>query len=162
MLKNVGIAGKLAVLVLLPMLGLAYFAGSKVLDKADTASGAGRLQQDTRLAVEVSGFVHESQKERGLTALFVGSKGAKSASELTEQRTLTDGRLAKLQGLAETGPVAGKLAAALEPLAKLAEHRSAVDALSLPGAEATGYYTQVNAALLDVVGAVAAPAASPP
>ena len=54
MLKNVGIAGKLAVIVLLPMLGLAYFAGSKVLDKADTASGAGRLQQDTRLAVEVS------------------------------------------------------------------------------------------------------------
>ena len=53
------------------------------------------------------------------------------------------------------GAVAGKLAAALEPLAKLGEHRSAVDALSLPGAEATGYYTQVNAALLDVVSAVA-------
>ena len=103
MLKNVGIAGKLAVIVLLPMLGLAYFAASKVLDKADTASGAGRLQQDTRLAVEVSAFVHEAQKERGLTALFVGSKGAKSAGELTEQRGLTDGRLADLQELAANG-----------------------------------------------------------
>ena len=51
MLKNVGIAGKLALMLLLPMLGLAYFAGSKVLDKADTASAAGRLQRDTRLAV---------------------------------------------------------------------------------------------------------------
>ncbi len=58
--------------------------------------------------------------------------------------------------------MAAKLSDALEPLATLSEHRSAVDALSLPGAEATGYYTQVNAALLDVVNAVAgAPAVSP-
>ena len=90
MLKDVGIAGKLAILVLLPMLGLVYFAGSKVVDKAGTASGAARLQQDTRLAVQVSAFVHEAQTERGMTALFVGSKGAKSAAELKDQRALTD------------------------------------------------------------------------
>ena len=99
MLKNVGIAGKLALIVLLPMLGLAYFAGAKVLASARTASDADRLQHDTRLAVEVSGFVHESQKERGLTALFVGSKGATSGGELGDQRALTDERLAKLQAL---------------------------------------------------------------
>ena len=158
MLKNVGIAGKLAVLVLLPMLGLAYFAGSKVLDKADTASGAARLQQDTRLAVRGERLRARGRRRSAvMTALFVGSKGAKSASELKDQRALTDGRLAEPAGAREERgrAVAGKLAAALEPLATLAEHRSAVDALSLPGAEATGYYTQVNAAMLDVVSAVA-------
>ena len=97
MLRNVGIAGKLALMLLLPMIGLAYFAGSKVLDKAGTASAAGRLQRDTGLAVRVSAFVHEFQKERGLTALFVGSKGAKSGPELKAQRALTDRRLAALR-----------------------------------------------------------------
>ena len=65
MLRNVGIAGKLALMLLLPMLGLAYFAGSKVLDKAETASAAGRLQRDTELAVRVSAFVHEFQTRSG-------------------------------------------------------------------------------------------------
>ena len=70
------------------------------------------------------------------------------------QRALTDARLADLQLLAkgEDGP---KLAEALTPLAKLGDHRSAVDALSLAGPEATGYYTQVNAAMLDLVNSVA-------
>ena len=101
--------------------------------------------------------MHEAQKERGLTALFVGSKGAKSAGELSEQRAAHRSPARRPAGTRHERwwSVAAKLADALEPLATLSEHRSAVDALSLPGAEATGYYTQVNAAMLDVVSAVA-------
>ena len=154
MLRNVGIAGKLALMLLLPMVGLAYFAGSKVLDKAETASAAGRLQHDTQLAVRVSAFVHEFQKERGLTALFVGSKGAKSGPELKAQRALTDRRLAALTAGGESAAAKG-LSGALASLDKLDGHRSAVDALSLPGPQATAYYTKVNAAMLDVVSSVA-------
>jgi methyl-accepting chemotaxis protein len=158
MLRNVGIAGKLALMLLLPLVGLAYFAGSKVLDKAATASAAGQLQRDAQLAVRVSAFVHEFQKERGLTALFVGSQGARSGPELKAQRTLTDRRLAALQG---SGEELHGLAAALGSLDTLAEHRSAVDGLSLPGPQATAYYTKVNAAMLDVVSAVAGSSSAP-
>jgi methyl-accepting chemotaxis protein len=154
MLKNLGISGKLAVMLVVPLVGLAYFAGSDVVDKAHTASSAGRLQDDTALAVRVSAFVHEAQKERGMTALFVGSKGEQFGDELNAQRAVADRALASLRELAGTGP-AGKLDKALAPLTSLAEHRKAVDALSLPPAEATGYYTKANAGLLDVVSAVA-------
>ena len=157
MFKHLGIAGKLVAMLLVPLVGLAYFAGVAVLDKADTAAGAGRLQADSELAVRVSGFVHEVQKERGLTALFLGSAGAKYGTELREQRTATDRTLAAVRTLAvgsAAGP-SGQLAKALEPLATLAEHRSGVDAQSIPPADATGYYTKVNAGLLDVVSAVA-------
>ena len=73
------------------MLGLAYFAGSQGdRQGSDPPSAAGRLQEERTLAVQVSAFVHEFQKERGLTALFVGSQGAKSGTELKTERALTD------------------------------------------------------------------------
>jgi methyl-accepting chemotaxis protein len=154
MLKNVGIAGKLAVMLVVPLVGLAYFAGSAVLESAHTASSAGRLQQDTALAVRVSAYVHEAQKERGMTALFTGSHGKQFGEELKAQRAVADRALANLRELAGTGPD-GKLDKALVQLRSLAEHRKAVDALSLPPADATGYYTRANAGMLDVVSAVA-------
>jgi methyl-accepting chemotaxis protein len=114
MLKNVGIAGKLAIMLVVPVVGLAYFAGSEVVESARTASSAGRLQDDTALAVRVSAFVHEAQKERGMTALFMRSQGKQFGEELQAQRSLADRALANLRELAGTWP-AGKLDKALAP-----------------------------------------------
>ena len=89
-----------------------------------------------------------------------GSKGAKSGTELKAQRVLTDRRLAALTAGGE-GAAAEGLSGALAALDKLSGHRSAVDALSLPGPQATAYYTKVNAAMLDVVSSVAGSSREP-
>ena len=160
MLKHLGIAGKRLVA---DAVGTACSGSrtspARVLDKANTASGAGRLQDETELAVRVSGFVHEFQKERGLTALFLGSAGAKYGTELeTSARRPTGARALR------------KLAAAAGAAAQRCQRRSSrslarrssqrVDAQSIPPADATGYYTKVNAAMLDVINTVAPTPAS--
>ena len=156
MLRNLGISGKLALMLVIPVLGLVYFAGAKVQRSAATVADSGALESRTRVAVVVSRLVHELQKERGMTALYVGSKGAKFGEELKAQRAVTDGALARLR--ASKAPETEQ---ALEPLGDLDGHRSAVDALSVPPAEATGFYTTVNAGMLDVIDAVAGSSSDP-
>ena len=47
------------------------------------------LQNIVTLSTSISLFVHESQKERGTSAGFIGSKGQKFADKLAPQRQLT-------------------------------------------------------------------------
>ena len=102
MLKNVGIAGKLARACCCCRCSASRTSRARRSSTRRTPRPAPAGCSTTRGSrCEVSGFVHESQKERGLTALFVGSKGAKSASELKDQRALTDGRLAELRAAAK-------------------------------------------------------------
>ena len=49
-----------------------------------------KTKQSVKLAVSISNLVHETQKERGATAGYVGSKGKKFTKRLPAQRLLTD------------------------------------------------------------------------
>ncbi|MCD4668294.1 MAG: nitrate- and nitrite sensing domain-containing protein, partial [Sulfurimonas sp.] len=50
-------------------------------------------RKNVKLAVAISNFVHETQKERGATAGFVGSKGKNFTKRLPAQRLNTDAKL---------------------------------------------------------------------
>ena len=52
----------------------------------------------TELSVVYSELVHELQKERGMTAGFIGSKDTKFANKLKNQRQNTDQKLSKKEG----------------------------------------------------------------
>ena len=54
-----------------------------------SAMGA-RLAETVELATDASALAHELQKERGMSAGFVGSKGTQFASQLAAQRDKTD------------------------------------------------------------------------
>ena len=77
---------KLATMALLPLLGLLFFAASKVISSYEINSKISeesvKVVQLARLAVASNHLVHELQKERGLTAGFLASKGAKFSSKL--------------------------------------------------------------------------------
>ena len=60
------------------------------------ASEMGQLQENMVLAGKISMMVHEIQKERGMSAGYLGSKGEKFASEIIKQRRLTDKRITDL------------------------------------------------------------------
>ncbi|MEO1235515.1 MAG: methyl-accepting chemotaxis protein [Planctomycetota bacterium] len=126
---------------------------------ARTSQQMDDVRQLTELAVRVGALVHETQKERGRTAGFLGSKGQKFAKELPEQRGLTDTRHAELTAYLEgfdadryDQAFRDDFAAALADLGELEDRRRQVSAQSIPTGEALGYYTAMNGRFLDAIG----------
>ncbi len=121
-----------------------------------------KTKKNVALIVAISNLVHETQKERGATAGYVGSKGKKFIKRLPAQRLLTDKKLAilrqKLQTFSQVSlnPKArAYLKKALNELAKLQTIRNGATKLSMGGKKVIGYYTNMHALFLEVLGAVA-------
>ncbi|MEM7045224.1 MAG: nitrate- and nitrite sensing domain-containing protein [Pseudomonadota bacterium] len=111
------------------------------------------------LAPKVSEVVHELQKERGRSAVFIGSKGgANPAQALRSQRPETDRRLEALnQGLngfdatAYGDTFVTKLRQSQAELEKLDGQRTAVSELRHTTPEMARYYTRTIAELLGLI-----------
>jgi methyl-accepting chemotaxis protein len=115
----------------------------------------------TQLAVKISNLVHETQKERGASAGFLGSKGAKFGDTLAKQRTLTDEKLGLVEAyvsdfnFAEYNPRFTKaFKDGMQMLTQLRQVRQRVDDLSITVQEEVAYYTNINALMLSAVGEI--------
>jgi len=97
MFKNMSIKAKLMLMVIIPLIALSIIAGSSILKNIKRASSFEDLSQVVILSTKVSALVHETQKERGATAGFIGSKGKKFADTLPSQRNLTNQRIKELK-----------------------------------------------------------------
>ncbi len=154
---------KLAAVVLVPCIALAGFGGFQLLESWKTAQSMKDIESLSALAVDISNLVHETQKERGRTAGFLGSKGTKFSGELTDQRAQADDRIrtleASMAGLDRSGCNESLLAlldSAMAKLDKLASVRGRVSSMDIATSEAIGYYTGMNADFLNAIGAIAA------
>ena len=120
------------------------------------------LQNIVTLSTSISLFVHESQKERGTSAGFIGSSGKKFADKLAPQRQLTDKEqkryteaLEKIDLSRYPQSLSDKVKTIDEMLKKLPSIRSRVDSLSISAAEQVDFYTLLNKHLLDIVASTA-------
>ena len=161
LLANIRIRNKLALMVLCPLLAVVYFSASGVSEKWDQAREMESLLAVSDLAVKTSALVHESQKERGATALFLGSRGARFQAELSAQRAETDKRVAALKEYLrgfDRGRFGSGLAKSLDDglaqVDKTRATREAVSALKITAADGIARYTEMNAALLAVISRV--------
>jgi methyl-accepting chemotaxis protein len=160
---KLSLRARLMLMLAVPLLGMLWVSAWNTVEKMMLASEMQRLQGLVSVATRVGALVHELQKERGMSAGFIGSKGANFAAELPKQREAAD--LQKKELLAALGafdaahfgaPFVGLLNSGKQQLDGLGEKRQAVTALSIPGPEAIGYYTKTIAALLAVPAQLAA------
>ncbi|MCW8887910.1 MAG: nitrate- and nitrite sensing domain-containing protein, partial [Gammaproteobacteria bacterium] len=149
---------KLVIIFMVPLLGLIFFSVKSANKEWQFYELHRHINEMTHLAVKASNLVHELQKERGMTAGFIGSAGQKFADTLPRQRQLTDERLAEYRNELASQDMAGHYAAHLRQfeeinsrLQQLPATRKAVDALTIKLPDALGYYTGSNAMLLDIV-----------
>ncbi len=156
-LSNRSIRTKLALMLLPPIIGLLYFSGAAVLEKSSVVNNLHTLQSLTHLAIRTSAVIHELQKERGLSAGFIGSGGEKFAGELNNQRAVTDQKAAELRSFLSTLDTArfdekfgSTLDAARFQVEKLGEIRGSVTGLKVSGKGSFDTYTAIIASLLDV------------
>ncbi len=149
---------RLTLIAAVPLLFALLLVGSSLKTAYTDLSQMSDLDRLVQLASHVSAHVHESQKERGATGVFMGSGGTKFGNELAEQRKTTDTRRAALKEFLTSFDAStyGKefeqdLATAVEKMESIDEYRTKVSSLSIPAKEALGFYTSHNAAMLDLV-----------
>ena len=152
---------KLAVLALFPLVCLLYFETVAVLNSYEKntqiSEESERILVLTELSVKASNLVHELQKERGATAGFIGSKGAKMGSLLEGQRTSTDGFRSTFEQYVDNNSftvigahLQDHLQNITSSLDRLTDTRRRVSNLSISLKDALTYYTSTNALLLDI------------
>src|SRR5437870_11132334 len=81
-LAHMSIRNRLLMTLVLPLSVLLYFSMSALIDRATLLRETQVLQGLSAFAGITSDFVHESQKERGVTGVFLGSQGKKFVTEL--------------------------------------------------------------------------------
>ena len=157
-LVNAKIGVRIALALVLPIVGMLIFSGMSILDKRGVVSEMDSLQELAELAPSISALVHELQKERGTSAVFIGSKGTKFVKELPEQWTMTSQMHADLTKALDSfnaksfgSNLVNKVTAATEALDGLADTRKGVEARSITVPKMASYYTPTIAKLLKIV-----------
>ncbi|MCP4087151.1 MAG: HAMP domain-containing protein [Actinomycetia bacterium] len=167
LLRRIPLKVILGLLAVIPLLGMSLFALGEALGRRAEASAAGDVEELIQLSVRVGEVLHETQKERGASAVYMSSDGARFGSELRSQQTQTDVAVVSLMGLLdehENGLPADITALLAHPLAELdriESQRGSALSLAVPTGEIVGYYTALNEELLRIV-AVAGTAADDP
>lgn len=110
------------------------------------------------LSKKLSLLIHETQKERGASAGFLGSKGVKFVDILPKQCLLTDARIKELSNYISTLDLSSysqnlqkNISALNADINKIQTIRSNVSTLSISVKEEVAYYTKMNAKILNIV-----------
>jgi hypothetical protein len=97
LIQNLRIGTRIAMALLLPAAGLLVVSSLVLVEKWQLSADMRQLEDLVKLANHLSRFVHELQKERGMSAVYQGSQGKQMGEILPQQRLLTDKFRAELQ-----------------------------------------------------------------
>ncbi|MDT0593321.1 methyl-accepting chemotaxis protein [Glaciecola petra] len=150
----------LSFFTLIPVSVLLIFITIDVFRAYHALDQANKTIADAELVLVTNQLVHEMQKERGMSAGFLGSKGNKFSTEIVSQRKLTDNEIKNLRNFMKmadfpeaTSTIIKQLFNQLEQLQTV---RKKVDSQSISLAETLLYYTNNNVVILDLNGFLAA------
>ena len=117
-----------------------------------------QAQELNVLSQKLSLLIHETQKERGASAGYLGSKGKKFAQILPKQRSLTDDRNSELKTYIKTleldtfsSELKSELTEFSQEMIKISLIRSKIDSLSISVKDEVAYYTNMNGKILNIV-----------
>ena len=120
------------------------------------------------LSQKLSLLIHETQKERGASAGFLGSKGTKFVEILPKQRISTDSRDKELNAYISTLDLSDfsqelrdKISDFSSDMSKISTVRKQVDNLEISVKNEVKYYTGMNKKILDIVALTAKLANNP-
>ena len=148
---------KLNLILLLVILFSSLVIGYTINEFIGQQHSLERSEQLVKLSKKLSALIHETQKERGASAGYVGSKGQKFRTILPKQRQLTDQRIQELYTYLQRFPkekfpkIKPVLDEILRYLNQLPSIRSKVDTLSISLADAVKFYTELNAKILKLI-----------
>jgi methyl-accepting chemotaxis protein len=158
MKKDITINQKLFIITTVSVLVLLYYAITSGFVSYKEYKSLNSIYKTIELATASSALLHETQKERGYTAGFLGSKGNKFSLQLTKQRASTDKKLSELKAFLSTlskgefdKNLTNLLNGTLSKISKLRNTRSKISSFSISKADAIKYYTSINNSFLNII-----------
>ena len=146
MLRNVPLRLKLAMILLLPLLGFLWLAGQLVVGSYETLRAMEKTVSASAAAHQVSRLITTLQRERGASGVYLGSQGRVMKDRLPRLRADTDEATRAVQALAAAGDA--RVGKAIAALGGLQATRSQVDALAISGRDSGARYTELIQALI--------------
>jgi methyl-accepting chemotaxis protein len=153
--RDIGVGTRLAIATGLPCLCILILTAILAVEHWHSVGAMGRLNDLAKLSVRAGALVHELQKERGMSAIYINTDGRQMSGELPGQRQLVDQRLQEFTRMVETldlpsypAPVQAAVRGAVSVLPELANWRTKILAREVKGADSNGYFTRTIAALL--------------
>ncbi len=151
-MKNMTIRGKLRLLSIIVLSVVLLFAAKISYSAWHTYVNENEAKKIVELSIKMSNVLHELQKERGASAGFLGSKGAKFSDILPKQHQETDRKIAELLAYCKESP--SSYTAIFQQqidLAAVRPMRQKVNALTAPVKEAVSFYTTLNKSIIDLI-----------
>ena len=160
-MKNLTIKSKLLLLSLVPLLSLIFFTTQQTIHNIQFKNNLEHTQKLVDFSKKISLLVHETQKERGMSAGYVGSKGVKFKNKLPEHRLITNKRRKEFKQFIDTFnfseyPILKKhIDTILKDLSELDKNRVKITNREHTLKDTVTYYTQLNKKLLNAVNEIA-------
>lgn len=148
---------KLILLIALPLAGLIVATSTAALSAWNQRGAASTASNSADVAVAIGNLLHETQRERGGSSVYLSSEGANFAVELPAQHLATSEAAAAFRAVViehRNGVPDGVVDALDEVLAlldEMPEVRTEVLALERELGATLGWYTNLNATMLRAI-----------
>lgn len=154
---SLNVSWRVRLVIAIPLFAVLFFAAQGLLQKHALVESSGKIVELVELGETSSALVHEMQKERGMSAGFIGSKGKNFADKLPGQRKATDEKLAALTATfdafdaeAFSVSIAARIEKSRVALKNLAAMRASVESISATIPQMAKYYTSTIGGLLSI------------
>jgi len=141
-----------------PLMIALGFMFSVVMDKYSLSKEMELQETLNEFVFSAGNLLHEIQRERGATGVFLGSKGSRFNSEMTSQRRLTDEKLTKLSTLVNDFDTASfgqelneNIRNTSTMLLTINQLRRQVDVQSIQASDSLHRYTAIDADLIKTI-----------
>ncbi|MDT8337936.1 MAG: nitrate- and nitrite sensing domain-containing protein [Sulfurimonas sp.] len=158
MFNNISIKLKMALMVVVPVLVILLWLTTDSFNSYKEVKALEKISELVLFSQKSSSLVHNLQKERGASAGFISSNGAKFSSELLSIRKDTDETLLELKRFYSSisldeysQSMSTKMQKAMDALPKIGEIRKSVDTLSVAVSVPVSYYSSLNEAFISAI-----------
>jgi methyl-accepting chemotaxis protein len=157
-MKNISIKVKLLLLALIPII---YFTGKQAVEVYQYQVNLNHTKSLVEYSKKISLMIHETQKERGASAGYIGSHGVKFKDILPKQRESTDQRVAEYIKFVDNFDFSDfknlkqKTEKIKSFLSQRNSKRDAITGFNISLKDAVSYYTAMNSSMLEAVSEVA-------
>jgi len=160
-LKDITLIWQIIIISGIPLLAIIFFASSLIKNEYTAYSNTSKLQSALAISFDATDLVHELQKERGLTAGYIGSKGIKFKSKILEQQKITDKKIEHLKTIYQssnlklfTKEFSAPIIEGMKQLNSITTTRKNVRSLSATFKEGTSFYTTLIAKYMKTISSV--------
>ncbi|MFA6193010.1 MAG: nitrate- and nitrite sensing domain-containing protein [Sulfurimonas sp.] len=162
MLESVSIRIKMVLMVFIPVLIIFILLGLNGYKSYKKVEELSSIKEVSILSTKIGAMIHNSQKERGVSSGFVGSKGVQFADDLSNIRKDTDDTKTDMELFYKSmnfskypKEMQERMNDAMQQLSNLKDKRDQISSLKISVPDTVAYYTNMNASFLDAIAYVA-------